>query len=53
MVLVGAVVAVAARGLERHELASWLWETWKFIKQIFPLLVVGVFGHVGSAGWPP
>ncbi|HID61426.1 MAG TPA: permease, partial [Anaerolineae bacterium] len=22
----------------------WLWETWKFVKQIFPLLVVGVFG---------
>ena len=35
---------VAARGLERHELQSWLWETWRFVKQIFPLLVVGVFG---------
>ncbi len=44
VVLVGTVVAVAARGLERHELALWLWETWKFVKQIFPLLVVGVFG---------
>ena len=22
---------------------EWLWETWRFVKQIFPLLVVGVF----------
>jgi uncharacterized membrane protein YraQ (UPF0718 family) len=22
---------------------QWLWETWRFVKQIFPLLVVGVF----------
>ncbi|MGB3428944.1 MAG: permease, partial [Burkholderiaceae bacterium] len=22
---------------------AWLWETWRFVKQIFPLLVVGVF----------
>jgi len=44
VVLLGAVVVVAARGLERHELASWLGETWKFVKQIFPLLLVGVFG---------
>ena len=39
-----AAVVVAARGLERHLLAAWLWETYKFVKQIFPLLVVGVFG---------
>jgi len=25
-------------------LQGWLWETWKFVKQIFPLLVFGVFG---------
>lgn len=43
-VLIGAVMAVSAQWLARHELASWLWETWKFVKQIFPLLVVGVFG---------
>ena len=34
---------VAARSFERQELANWMWETWKFIKQIFPLLVLGVF----------
>jgi len=44
VVLVGAVMVVAARHLAQHELASWLWETWRFVKQIFPLLVVGVFG---------
>jgi uncharacterized membrane protein YraQ (UPF0718 family) len=34
---------VAARGFEREEIAGWLWETWRFVKQIFPLLIVGVF----------
>ncbi|MFN2147148.1 MAG: permease [Anaerolineales bacterium] len=43
LVLLGAVAWVAARGLERRVLAEWLWETWKFVKQIFPLLIVGVF----------
>jgi uncharacterized protein len=41
--LVGAIVVVAARNFQRDELAGWLWETWKFIKQIFPLLIIGVF----------
>jgi uncharacterized membrane protein YraQ (UPF0718 family) len=31
------------RGLTREQIASWLWETWRFVKQIFPLLLVGVF----------
>jgi uncharacterized membrane protein YraQ (UPF0718 family) len=44
VVLLAGIAVVAARGLERHELQSWLWETWKFVKQIFPLLVIGVFG---------
>lgn len=42
LLLVGLVVT-AKRGLDENEIASWLWETWKFVKQIFPLLVVGVF----------
>lgn len=41
LLLVTGIVAV--RGFERQELANWMWETWKFIKQIFPLLVLGVF----------
>ena len=41
--LIVAIGVVAARNFERYEIAEWLWETWKFIKQIFPLLVFGVF----------
>jgi len=44
VVLLAGTAVVAARGLERRQLQEWLWETWRFVKQIFPLLVVGVFG---------
>jgi uncharacterized protein len=43
LLLVGTIVVVAARNFHRDELAGWLWETWKFVKQIFPLLIIGVF----------
>jgi uncharacterized membrane protein YraQ (UPF0718 family) len=29
--------------LEENEQRDFLWETWRFVKQIFPLLIVGVF----------
>jgi len=29
--------------LKEDEIRNFLWESWKFVKQIFPLLVVGVF----------
>jgi uncharacterized membrane protein YraQ (UPF0718 family) len=29
--------------LSEHERREWLWESWRFVKQIFPLLLVGVF----------
>ena len=29
--------------LTDHERRDWLWESWRFVKQIFPLLLVGVF----------
>jgi uncharacterized membrane protein YraQ (UPF0718 family) len=29
--------------LSSDELRDWLWESWRFVKQIFPLLVAGVF----------
>lgn len=32
-----------ARGLSDEEVQDWLWESWRFVKQIFPLLVGGVF----------
>jgi uncharacterized membrane protein YraQ (UPF0718 family) len=43
LLLLSAIGIVAARSFTRLELSNWFWETWKFVKQIFPLLVVGVF----------
>ncbi|MEJ5315005.1 MULTISPECIES: permease [Anaerolinea] len=43
MILLLGVVLVASRSFTREELSGWIWETWKFVKQIFPLLIVGVF----------
>lgn len=43
VVLLSGIGIAASRGFEKREVAQWLWETWKFVKQIFPLLVVGVF----------
>jgi uncharacterized membrane protein YraQ (UPF0718 family) len=36
-------VLTYARRLGRDAWHAWLWETWRFVKQIFVLLVVGVF----------
>lgn len=38
-----ALAAVISRSFTKDELSGWIWETWKFVKQIFPLLIVGVF----------
>lgn len=35
--------AIARRQLSADEVRDWLWESWRFVKQIFPLLVAGVF----------
>ncbi|AVR88031.1 permease [Thauera aromatica] len=44
---VGAALAalhfIVRHRLSEDELRDWLWESWRFVKQIFPLLVVGVF----------
>jgi len=37
------VWALARRSFEREEMQEWLWETWRFVRQIFPLLIAGVF----------
>jgi uncharacterized membrane protein YraQ (UPF0718 family) len=42
-IVLGAVVLVAWKWLGGHEVREWLWETWRFVKQIFPLLIGGVF----------
>lgn len=42
-ILITATWITAKRAFSKHELGSWLWETWRFVKQILPLLLVGVF----------
>lgn len=38
------VLGVMTRtSLQKDELTDWIWESWRFVKQIFPLLIVGVF----------
>jgi hypothetical protein len=41
--LLAAVGYVVRRSFTKDELSGWIWETWKFVKQIFPLLIIGVF----------
>jgi len=43
VILLAAIGIVAGRSFTKDELSGWIWETWKFVKQIFPLLIVGVF----------
>lgn len=38
-----ALAYVGRRFLSSEEIEEWLWESWRFVKQIFPLLLVGVF----------
>jgi uncharacterized membrane protein YraQ (UPF0718 family) len=42
ILLISAVWWMAAR-FDRYEVQEWLWEMWRFVKQIIPLLLVGVF----------
>lgn len=42
-VLLTALWVLALKGFESYELQDWLWEVWRFVKQIMPLLLVGVF----------
>ncbi|UEM02459.1 permease [Skermanella rosea] len=41
--IMAAIAWVACRHIDRFEVRQWLWESWRFVRQIFPLLVVGVF----------
>ena len=43
LIALAGVGYVAYKYLDAYEVQEWLWETWRFVKQIFPLLVVGVF----------
>jgi uncharacterized membrane protein YraQ (UPF0718 family) len=42
-ILLIAIGIVASRSFTKDEISGWVWETWKFVKQIFPLLIIGVF----------
>ena len=39
----GLLHHIARNKLSEDQLRDWLWESWRFVKQIFPLLVIGVF----------
>lgn len=43
LVTMAAIAWVAHRSIDRFEVQLWLWESWRFVRQIFPLLIVGVF----------
>jgi len=41
--LLGGVWWMALTKFEEYEMQEWLWEMWRFVKQIMPLLLIGVF----------
>ena len=41
--LLCAALLAQTRRFDAWDMQQWLWETWRFVKMIFPLLVVGVF----------
>ncbi len=43
IIILLALVLIARRYFDAYEIQQWLWETWRFVRQIFPLLIVGVF----------
>ncbi len=43
LVLLVIIALIIWKRVARDELTNWIFETWKFVKQIFPLLIIGVF----------
>jgi uncharacterized protein len=43
VIALGVALWPLARRFDPWDMQQWLWETWRFVKMIFPLLVVGVF----------
>ncbi len=41
--LLGALWWMGMKVMNTNEIQEWLWETWRFVKQIIPLLLAGVF----------
>ncbi len=42
-ILISGVWWMMAKKFDAEQRQEWLWETWRFVKQIIPLLLVGVF----------
>jgi uncharacterized membrane protein YraQ (UPF0718 family) len=54
ILLLGGIWWMMAKYFTAEERQEWLWETWRFIKQIIPLLLVGVFvASIARALIPP
>lgn len=54
VILLGGVWWMGAHSLKAEARQEWLWETWRFVKQIIPLLLVGVFlASIARALIPP
>ncbi len=54
VLLIGAIWVLSAKAFSANERQEWLWETWRFVKQIIPLLLVGVFvASIARALIPP
>jgi uncharacterized membrane protein YraQ (UPF0718 family) len=52
--LLGGIWWMAAHSFSAESRQEWLWETWRFVKQIIPLLLVGVFlASIARALIPP
>ncbi len=43
VLLLWGIAGLARTRFEPREVQDWLWESWRFVKQIFPILIVGVF----------
>jgi uncharacterized protein len=43
LLAIAMLVWLMFKRLSEDEMRDWLWESWRFVKQIFPLLVGGVF----------
>lgn len=43
LTLINSIALVVSRWFEAGEFEDWMTETWKFVKLIFPVLLVGVF----------
>jgi len=53
LIFILAIWALAKNKFSTREVGLWLWETWRFVRQIMPLLLAGVFGAGMARGLIP